>query len=230
MYSRINNKNKRVRSRKYQKKARNRQSRKLRKYRGGATTATAPAPASAPASAPAPAPASATATALAPASATATVAKSKNGFGGLIDKLQKGVVGDPDVKRISDYGTLLDNLGSQIKEINKPTVEEKKKQLTNDLPNLVKKAIEMHKSEQYKHHESSKKLKKVDDENQDKLKEYEKLHNGQKYILPVKQNEQIKAMLQEFKKKTNNELNIPEIYKSLTTSNKKSSPQKSSLQ
>ena len=71
----------------------------------------------------------------------------------------------------------------------------------------------MHKSEQYKHHESSKKLKKVDDENKIKLAKYKELHNGQQYKLPEKEAKQIKAMLQEFKTKTDKQFAIPEIYK-----------------
>ena len=218
MYSKSNNKNKCLRSRKYGKKSRNRQSRKLRKYRGGVTNS--PAGTSPPAGTPP------------KGSAVADLAKPRKGFKGFIDGLKTNITNDNDLKRMGSYQKLFGSVGEQIKKINEPTVEEKKKQLTNDLPNLVKKAIEMHKSEQYKHHESSKKLKKVDDENKIKLDKYKELYNGQQYRLPEKEAKQIKAMLQEFKTKTDKQFAIPEMYKlyisPLDSTKLKSSTQQSS--
>ena len=75
MYSKSNSKNKCLRSRKYGKKTRNRQSRKLRKYRGG--VANSPTGTSPPVGAP-----------PSEVSAVATVANQKNGFKEFMDKVK----------------------------------------------------------------------------------------------------------------------------------------------
>ena len=107
MYSKSNSKNKGVRSRKYGIKNRNRQSRKLRKYRGGVVNPPAGTPRAG--------------TPPSEGSAVAVVAKPGKGFKGFMDKLTN----DNDFKRMGHYQKLFGSVGEQIKKINEPTVEEK---------------------------------------------------------------------------------------------------------